>query len=191
MTSHRRGLVRARLQYPEREGFLVTDDQHAAQTDHRCAHSLSPATWRSPTMHPTDSSGKPAPTNRPPTGAHDAAPPTTAEVADDRPLGPHAAQILATEHWSLLAARSLIWNEALNRAAVFLTVLSAAIIALALLADATGFGPQMATVVAALALGYRRPSTADRRGVRGRGGGVPAGLDRADGTATARAGSDA
>jgi hypothetical protein len=47
---------------------------------------------------------------------------------------------LATEHWSLLAARSLIWNEAMSRATVFLTVLSASIIAL--LADATGFGPQ-------------------------------------------------
>jgi hypothetical protein len=36
----------------------------------------------------------------------------------------------------------LIWSEALNRATVFLTVLSASIVALALLADATGFGPQ-------------------------------------------------
>jgi len=48
----------------------------------------------------------------------------------ERPFGPHAAQILATEHWSLLATRSLIWNEAMSRATVFLTVLSAAIIAL-------------------------------------------------------------
>ena len=63
-------------------------------------------------------------------------------VASDHPLGSHAAQILATEHWSLLAARTLIWNEAMSRANVFLTVLSAAIIALALLADATGFGRQ-------------------------------------------------
>jgi hypothetical protein len=67
---------------------------------------------------------------------------TVATVAGDRPLGPHAPSILAAEHWSLLAARSLIWNEAMSRATVFLTVLSASIIALALLADATGFGPQ-------------------------------------------------
>ena len=60
--------------------------------------------------------------------------------ANDPPLGPNAATILATEHWSLLAARSLIWNEAMSRATVFLTALSASIIALALLADATGFG---------------------------------------------------
>ena len=73
-------------------------------------------------------------------------------AADQRqiPLGPNAAQILSTEHWSLIAARSLIWNEALSRAAVFLTVLSASIIALALVADATGFGPQTATLALVL-----------------------------------------
>ena len=65
-------------------------------------------------------------------------------------FGPHAAAILATEHWSLLAARSLIWNEAMSRATVFLTVLSASIIALALLADATGFGPQTTTLALVL-----------------------------------------
>jgi hypothetical protein len=68
----------------------------------------------------------------------------------DQPFGPHAATILATEHWSLLGARSLIWSEALNRATVFLTVLSASIIALALLADATGFGPHTTTVALVL-----------------------------------------
>jgi hypothetical protein len=71
------------------------------------------------------------------------------EPSDAR-LGPHAAAILATEHWSLLAARSLIWNEAMSRATVFLTVLSASIIALALLADATGFGSQSATLALVL-----------------------------------------
>jgi hypothetical protein len=68
----------------------------------------------------------------------------------DPSLGPHAATILAAEHWSLLAARSLIWNEAMSRATVFLTVLSASIIALALLADATGFGPQTRTLALVL-----------------------------------------
>ena len=42
----------------------------------------------------------------------DGAAPLAAGVASDRPFGPHAAAILATEHWRLLAARSLIWNEA-------------------------------------------------------------------------------
>ncbi len=36
----------------------------------------------------------------------------------DHPLGPDAAAILASEHWSLLGFRSLIWNEALSRTAV-------------------------------------------------------------------------
>jgi hypothetical protein len=66
-------------------------------------------------------------------------------------LGPNAAQILATEHWSLLGTRTLIWNEALSRTTVFLTLLSATIIALALLADATGFGPHT-TVIAMVLL---------------------------------------
>jgi len=34
----------------------------------------------------------------------------------------------------------MIWNEAMSRTTVFLTVLSASIVALALLADATGSG---------------------------------------------------
>ena len=74
---------------------------------------------------------------------------TSGQPAPDS-FGPHAAQILATEHWSLLATRSLIWNEALSRAGVFLTVLSASIISIALLADATGFGQQ--TMMVALVL---------------------------------------
>ena len=58
--------------------------------------------------------------------------------AGERPFGPNAASILASEHWSLLGFRSLIWNEAMSRAAVFLSVLSAAIITLALLSNAAG-----------------------------------------------------
>src|SRR5712691_2271146 len=51
------------------------------------------------------------------------------------------AQILATEHWSLLATRSMTWNEVFSRASMFVTVLSAAVVALALVAQATAFGP--------------------------------------------------
>jgi ABC-type transport system involved in cytochrome bd biosynthesis fused ATPase/permease subunit len=50
------------------------------------------------------------------------------------------AQILATEHWSLLASRSMTWNEVFSRASMFITVLSAAVVALALVAQATAFG---------------------------------------------------
>ena len=70
--------------------------------------------------------------------------------ASEHALGPQAATILATEHWSLLAAGSLIWNEAMSRATVFLTVLSASIIAQALVADATGFGPHTTTLALVL-----------------------------------------
>jgi len=51
------------------------------------------------------------------------------------------AQLLATEHWGLLATRSMTWNEVFSRASMFITVLSAAVVALALVAQATAFGP--------------------------------------------------
>ena len=50
-------------------------------------------------------------------------------------------QILATEHWSLLATRSMTWNEIFSRATMFMTVLSAAVVGIALVAQATDFGP--------------------------------------------------
>jgi hypothetical protein len=49
-------------------------------------------------------------------------------------------QVLATEHWSLLATRSLTYNEALSRVTIFLAILSGALIALALVAQADHFG---------------------------------------------------
>jgi hypothetical protein len=53
-------------------------------------------------------------------------------------------QMLATEHWSLLATRSLSWNESFARAGMFLTLLSGATVALALVAQATSFGKDFA-----------------------------------------------
>jgi hypothetical protein len=54
----------------------------------------------------------------------------------------HQLQILATEHWGLLATRSLSWTESFSRASMFLTLLSGAIVALAFVAQATSFsGP--------------------------------------------------
>ncbi|HEX5546682.1 MAG TPA: hypothetical protein VFX24_04675 [Ktedonobacterales bacterium] len=50
-------------------------------------------------------------------------------------------QILATEHWSLLATRSMTWNEVFSRASMFITVLSASVVALALVAQINAFGP--------------------------------------------------
>ena len=49
-------------------------------------------------------------------------------------------QILAAEHWSLLATRGMTWNEIFSRTGTFLTVLSATVVAISLVAQATGFG---------------------------------------------------
>jgi len=49
-------------------------------------------------------------------------------------------QILSTEHWSLLATRSLTWNESFSRSSMFLSALSGAVVALALVAQASAFG---------------------------------------------------
>lgn len=51
------------------------------------------------------------------------------------------ATILATEHWSLLGTRSMTWNEVMSRIAIHLTVTSALLVVLALVGQATGFGP--------------------------------------------------
>ena len=49
-------------------------------------------------------------------------------------------QVLATEHWSLLATRSLTYTESLGRVTIFLAILSGAVIALALVGQADAFG---------------------------------------------------
>src|SRR5829696_2684649 len=50
------------------------------------------------------------------------------------------AQILATEHWSLLATRSMTWSEIFSRTGIFLTVFSAIVVALSLVAQGAGLG---------------------------------------------------
>jgi hypothetical protein len=59
---------------------------------------------------------------------------------------PEVLQILATEHWSLLAARALTYQESLGRVNMFLTILSGAVIALALVAQADHFGPAFISI---------------------------------------------
>lgn len=54
-------------------------------------------------------------------------------------------QLLTAEHWSLLATRSLSWNESFARAGMFLTLLTGAVVALALVAQATAFGSAFLT----------------------------------------------
>jgi hypothetical protein len=78
---------------------------------------------------------QPLPTD---SGAPDAANPPVANPFDD----PRAMQILSTEHWSLLATRSLSWNESFSRAGLFLSIVSATAVALALVGQATSFGDQ-------------------------------------------------
>jgi hypothetical protein len=104
---------------------------------------------RRPTMDATGNTGKATAPQRAAAPQAEAATPAPSPTGD-HPFGPDGAAILAAEHWSLLAARSLIWNEAQSRATVFLSVLSASIISLALLADATGFGPQTTTLALVL-----------------------------------------
>src|SRR5687767_7272298 len=61
---------------------------------------------------------------------------------------PRTIQILSTEHWSLLGARSLAYNEAFVRAGMFLTFLSMSFVGLALVAQAMAFGRDFLWVVA-------------------------------------------
>jgi hypothetical protein len=61
---------------------------------------------------------------------------------------PRVVQIMSTEHWSLLASRSLAYNEAFTRGGMFLTFLSTSFVALALLAQAMTFGDMFLTVAA-------------------------------------------
>lgn len=73
-------------------------------------------------------------------GAEPGAPATAHEPAPSGSTPAMRLQVLSTEHWSLLASRSLAWNESFSRAGMFLSTLSGAIVALALVAQATQFG---------------------------------------------------
>ena len=57
---------------------------------------------------------------------------------------PKVLQMLSTEHWSLLATRSLSWNESFSRTGIFLSVLSASVVALGLVGGANDFGTEFA-----------------------------------------------
>jgi hypothetical protein len=59
-------------------------------------------------------------------------------------------QILATEHWSLLATRSLTTTESLGRVTIFLAILSGAVITLALVAQADQFGTVFTSIAIAV-----------------------------------------
>lgn len=56
------------------------------------------------------------------------------------------AQILGVEHWSLLATRGALWQEIFSRTGTFLAIVSAAVVSLSLVVQATGFGKDFRTV---------------------------------------------
>ncbi|BDZ45612.1 hypothetical protein [Naasia aerilata] len=60
-------------------------------------------------------------------------------MPDDTDPPPVRAQLLATEHWSLLASRSTTQSEVLTRINMFLTLVSAGLVSLALVGQATRF----------------------------------------------------
>ena len=71
---------------------------------------------------------------------------------DEPPVPPAVrAQILATEHWSLLATRSMTWAEVMSRITIHLTVTSASLVVLALVAQASGFGREFRIMAIGLA----------------------------------------
>jgi hypothetical protein len=60
--------------------------------------------------------------------------------ANDPQIAPAIrAQLLATEHWSMLASRSTTQGEVLTRISMFLTLTSAGLVSLALVGQATDF----------------------------------------------------
>lgn len=63
---------------------------------------------------------------------------------------PRTLQILTTEHSSLVAARSLSYNEAFTRASMFLTFLSATLVVLGFLVGPLGLSPTLAAIAAVL-----------------------------------------
>jgi hypothetical protein len=65
---------------------------------------------------------------------------------------PRALQILSTEHWSLLAGRSLAYNEAFSRAGMFLTFLSATLIVIGFVIGSQGLVAGVVPVAAILLL---------------------------------------
>jgi hypothetical protein len=63
---------------------------------------------------------------------------------------PRALQILSTEHWSLLTARSLVYNEMFSRGGMFLTLTSASLVALGFVYQGSGGGPDFPLIVVAV-----------------------------------------
>jgi hypothetical protein len=90
-----------------------------------------------------------------PVGAGEARPPdpktVTPSPGGDGPLAdPRALQILSAEHSSLLASRSLAYNEAFSRAGMFLSFLSATLIVIGFLIGTQGLSADVIPVATIL-----------------------------------------
>ncbi len=66
---------------------------------------------------------------------------------------PRALTILTTEHWSLLTARSLVYNEAFSRAGMFLTFLTGTLVALGFVSQGSGYTQEF-LLLATVLLGF-------------------------------------
>jgi hypothetical protein len=90
-----------------------------------------------------------SPVPRPPAGApaQSVGPPASEASQQETGITPPSirAQLLATEHWSLLATRSTTQSEVLSRITTFLMLVSASIVSLALIGQATRFDQRFIT----------------------------------------------
>jgi uncharacterized membrane protein len=78
-------------------------------------------------------------------------PPSAVDDNPDAQALARRIQFLTVEHWGLLSARSMTWNESFTRAGMFLSLVTGSVVALALVAQATDFGEGF-TLFAALIL---------------------------------------
>jgi hypothetical protein len=77
----------------------------------------------------------------------------TGSAGPDHLADPRALMILTTEHWSLLTARSLVYNEAFSRASMFLTFLTGTLVALGFVSQGSGYTREF-LLLAAVLLGF-------------------------------------
>ncbi len=77
---------------------------------------------------------------------------TTESGLVDSLTDPRAISLLTTEHWSLLSARTLAYNEAFVRGGMFLTFMSMSFVGLALLSQSIGFEQDQFLVATAIVL---------------------------------------
>ncbi len=78
--------------------------------------------------------------------------PVSATAGPPHLADPRALTILTTEHWGLLTARSLVYNEAFSRAGMFMTFVTGSLVALGFVSQASGFSREF-LIVAAVVLG--------------------------------------